>query len=285
MMWELTMILSLSFMKIKRKEAGMKHILLREFKLNLKTFLIWSLSVGIMGLVCILLYQSMEGDMKDMADMFSNMGAFSDAFGMSTLSIATIEGFFATEVGTVHGLGSGMFAAILAIDIISKEEDKHSGEFLFSLPVSRTKVLAAKGLCILINLVLFTVVCALLYVCGFVYLGEEVPTSEFTAFMLRQFVMNIEIAAICFGISAISGKSKMGTGLGITLMFYFYDLMGRVVPDLKDYLFIGPYSYANASEIFSGIEVEATSLVMAAIVTLCCAALAFFIFNRRDLAS
>ena len=44
-------------------------------------------------------------------------------------------------------------------------------------------------------------------------------------------------------------------------------------------------SEANASEIFSGIEVEATSLVMAAIVTLCCAALAFFIFNRRDLAS
>ena len=144
----------------------MKHILFRELKLNLKTFLIWSLSVGLMGLVCILLYQSMEGDMKDMADMFSNMGAFSDAFGMSTLSIATIEGFFATEVGTVHGLGSGMFAAILAIDILSKEEDKHSGEFLFSLPISRSKVLAAKGGCVVILLTLFTVICALFYICS-----------------------------------------------------------------------------------------------------------------------
>ncbi len=263
----------------------MKHILLRELKLNLKSFLIWSISVGAMGLVCILLYQSMEGDMKDMADMFSNMGAFSDAFGMSTLSIATIEGFFATEVGTVHGLGSGMFAAILAIDILSKEEDKHSGEFLFSLPVSRSKVLAAKGACVVILLTLFTVICAVLYVCGFVYLGEDVPTQEFTAFMLRQFLMNIETAAICFGISAFSGKSKMGMGLGIVLLCYVYDLMGRVVPDLKDYLFIGPYSYANASEIFSGIEVEAPALVTAAIVTACCVAMAFIIFNKRDLAS
>ena len=263
----------------------MKHILFRELKLNLKSFLIWSISVGAMGLACILLYQSMEGDMKDMADMFSNMGAFSDAFGMSTLSIATINGYFATEVGTVHGLGSAMFAAILAIDILSKEEDKHSGEFLFSLPVSRSKVLAAKGGCIVILLILFTVICALFYICGFVYLGEELPTSEFTAFMLRQFLMNIEIAAICFGVSAFSGKSKMGLGLGIVLFLYVYDLMGRVVPDLKDYLFIGPYSYANASEIFSGIKVEPVALAVAALVTICCAALAFVVFNRRDLAS
>ncbi len=263
----------------------MKHILFRELKLNLKTFLIWSISVGAMGLVCILLYQSMEGDMKDMADMFSNMGAFSDAFGMSTLSIATLKGYFATEVGTVHGLGSGMFAAILAIDILSKEEDKHSGEFLFSLPISRSKVLAAKGGCIVILLTLFTLICALFYICGFVYLGEEVPTQEFTGFMLRQFLMNIEIAAVCFGISAISGKSKMGMGLGIVLLCYVYDLMGRVVPDLKDYLFVGPYSFANASEIFSGIEVEVRALATAAVVTVCCACMAFVIFDKRDLAS
>lgn len=263
----------------------MTAIIRQELKLNLKSLLIWALSVGGLGFICILMYTSMEGDVMEMADTFSEMGAFADAFGMSTLSIATIEGFFATEVGTVHGLGSGMFAAILAIDILSKEEDKHSGEFLFSLPVSRSKVLAAKGACVVILLTLFTIICAVFYVCGFVYLGEDVPTQEFTAFMLRQFLMNIETAAICFGISAFSGKSKMGMGLGIVLLCYVYDLMGRVVPDLKDYLFIGPYSYANASEIFSGIEVEAPALVTAAIVTACCVAMAFIIFNKRDLAS
>ncbi len=263
----------------------MKHILRREFLLNLKTFLIWSLSVGIMGLACILMYQSMEGDMKEMADMFSNMGAFSDAFGMSTLSIATLEGYFATEVGTVHGLGSAMFAAILAIDIISREEDRHTGECIFALPVSRSKVIAAKGICISIMLILFTAICAIFYVCGFVYLGEEVPVPEFSAFMLKQLLMNVEIAAICFGISAISGKSKMGTGLGLALVFYVYDLMGRVVPDLKEYLFIGPYSYANASEIFSGAAVDVTALIVAFVVIICSVLFAFWVFGKRDLAS
>ncbi len=263
----------------------MKTILIREIKLNLKSFLIWSLAVGIMGLSCILMYQSMEGDMMEMADMFSNMGAFSDAFGMSTLSIATIEGFFATEVGTVHGLGSAMFAAIMAIDIISKEEDKHTGEFTFSLPVSRSKVLAAKGICVLILLVLFTLICSVFYVAGFVYLSEEVPAENLTTFMFRQFVMNLEIAAISFGISAISGKSKMGIGLGITLIFYVYDLMGRVVPDLNDYLYLGPYSYANASEIFAGKDLDTKSILVAIIVTVLGAGCAFWIYNKRDLAS
>ena len=263
----------------------MKHILIREIKLNMKTFLIWSISVGVVGLICVLLYESMEGDMKEMADAFSNMGAFSDAFGMSTLSIATLKGFFATEVGTVHGLGSGMFAAILAADIISKEEDKHTGEFLFSLPVSRAKVLIAKALCVVIDLILFTLICGAMYWCGVVYLGEEFQVGEFLTFMLFQFVMNLEIAAVCFGISAFSGKSKMGMGLGITLMFYVYDLMGRVVPDLKDYLYLGPYSYANASEIFTGAEISAPALLVAALVTVLCTFSAFFIFGKRDLAS
>ena len=140
----------------------MKTVFLKELRLGLKGFLIWSLSVGILGLACILLYSSMEGDMKQMADAFSNMGAFSDAFGMSTLSIATLKGYFATEVGAVHGLGSAMFASILAIGILSKEEEGHSGEFLLSLPVSRRGIVAAKGLSVLILLFAFTVICGAL---------------------------------------------------------------------------------------------------------------------------
>ena len=263
----------------------MLAIMRQEFKLNMKSLLIWSLVVGGLGFVCTVLYSTMEGQANDLAEMMSKMGSFADAFGMSTLSIATLKGYFATEVGVIHGLGSAMFAAILAIDILSKEEDRHTGEFIFSLPVSRGKVLTAKGICVLLMLILFTAICAIFYVCGFVYLKEELPVSEFTAFMLRQLLMNIEIAAICFGISAISGKSKMGTGLGIALVFYVYDLMGRVVPDLKDYLFIGPFSYANASEIFSGIKVSTSALIVAAVVTICCTAMAFVIFEKRDLAS
>ena len=263
----------------------MKTIFLKELKLNLKNFLIWSLAVGGMGLACIMLYSSMEGEMKNMADAFSNMGAFSDAFGMSTLSIASIKGYFATEVGTVHGLGGAMFAAILAIGILSKEEEGHSGEFLLSLPVSRSKVVIAKGMCVAVMLVAFTVLCTILYIIGFAALGEELPASEFFRFMGMQLLMNFEIAAVCFAISSISGKNRMGLGIGIAMICYFYDIIGRVVPDLKDSLFVGPFSYANASEIFSGADTPTGAIVVAVIAVAAGIAVSFVIYNKRDLAS
>lgn len=263
----------------------MRSVLKRELSLNIKSLIIWSLSVGLLGLACILLYQSMEGEMKDIADAFSNMGAFSEAFGMSTLSIATIKGYFATEVGAVHGLGSGMFAAITAINIISKEEDAHTGEFIFSLPLSRSKVIAAKGICVAIMLVVFTAVCTALYYAGFELLGEEMPMDQFMKFMGMQLLMNMEVAGICFGASSLAGKNRMGLGLGIALLFYAYDVMGRVIPDLKDYLFIGPYSYSNASEIFTGVTTESKAIALALTLLLGGIAFAFWNFNRRDLAS
>ncbi len=263
----------------------MKSVLLRELKQNIKLLIIWTLAVGGMGFYCILLYQSMQGEVQEMADMFSNMGAFSDAFGMSTLSIATLPGFFATEVGTIHGLGSGMFAALASIGILSKEEDRHTGEFLLALPLSRNKVTAAKALCVLFMLVIFTVVCGLFYLGGIAYLDVEFPGGDLFTYLVRQFLMNVEIAGICFLISAFSSRIKMGLGLGLAMVFYAFDLIGRVVPDLKDYLFIGPYSYANASEIFSGEETPVLALTLAAVLIVACIGGAFACYNRRDLQS
>ena len=263
----------------------MNKIFLKELKMNLRMLLIWSLAVGGMGLACILLYSSMEGEMKEMADAFSHMGSFSDAFGMSTLSIATLKGYFATEVGAVHGLGGSMFAALISVGMLSKEEELHSGEFLYSFPVSRKKIVAAKSLCILVMIVLFTVICGLLYVCGFGMLGEELPAGEFVRYMGMQFLMDVEIAGICFAISSLFSKTKTGGALGIALMCYAYDLIGRVVPDMKEYLFFGPFSYSNASDIFSGADICTKGIAVGLVIAALCTVFAFWYYDRKDLAS
>ena len=58
----------------------MSTIYKHEMKLLWKTFWIWTLAVGGMCFVCILLFNSMKGEMEGMADSFSQMGAFADAF-------------------------------------------------------------------------------------------------------------------------------------------------------------------------------------------------------------
>ena len=263
----------------------MLAIMRQEFKLNLKSLIIWSLVVGGLGFVCTVMYSSMDGQASELADMMSKMGSFSDAFGMSTLSIATLKGYFATEVGVIHGLGSAMFATFYASCLLSKEEDGHTGEFLYSLPVSRGKIITAKGISIIINLVIFTLVCGIFYVAGFMALGEEVLWAEMCRFLSSMLLMNVEVGAIAYLMSAASSKNRMGIGLGVALIIYAYDLVGRVVPTLKDYLFIGPFSFTNASEIFAGHAVPDYSIPVAVVVTIAAIIGTYVVYTRRDLAS
>ena len=263
----------------------MLAIFKQEMKLNLKSLLIWALTVGGLGFICVLMYKSMEGDVMEMADSFSNMGAFSEAFGMSTLSIATLAGFFATEVGTVHGLGSAMFAAFLASCMLSKEEDGHTGEFLYSLPVSRWKAVTSKCLAVIINIVLFTLICGIFYALGFVCLGEDVMWKELIRFLLCMLFMNVEVASLALLVSAVSQRNRMGVGLGIALVLYVSDITGRVVPDMKDYLFVEPFSFTNASEIFAGLDAPEYSMLIGLVVTIAALAAAYTVYLKRDLAS
>jgi len=262
----------------------MKALIRHEFALNRKNLLLWALIVGGMGFVCILLYNSMKDEIAGMADSFASMGAFADAFGMTSLSIATAEGFFATEVGTIHGLGSGMFAAVLATVALSREEDGHTGEFLFALPISRRNAVLAKALVILAELVLFTVICGVFYWVGFFCLGEKVAYGKLGIFLLRQLLMNLEIAAICLLISAFTKRNLLGAGFGVAVLCYGFDLMARAVPDLKKVIEIGPYSYANAADVFSGKECSALALVICMIVLIGCTTGAFVRYLSKDLA-
>lgn len=66
---------------------------------------------------------------------------------------------------------------------------------------------------------------------------------------------------------------------------YTYDIMGRVIPDLKDYLFVGPFSFTNASEIFADHDAPEYSLLLAAIITAAALVSTYLYYTRKDLAS
>lgn len=251
----------------------------------LKSLIIWFICVGGMGFACILLFSSMQGNMESMAESFASMGAFSDAFGMSQLSIGTLIGYYATEIGTIHGLGGAMFAAIISTCMLSKEEDGHTSEFLFSMPIARGKVMVAKWCAVVTHIVVFNVICVGFYVLGFVILGEEIPAKEFILYHVMQIVMQIEVAAICYSMSAWMKKNKLGLGLGIVLLFYAYDMIARVIPDLSDYKIISPFSYANAADIFSTGEILGGAVLIGVIVLILSVGMAFVVYGKRDLAA
>ncbi len=261
----------------------MTRIYKHEMKLLFKSFLIWTLSVAGMCFACILLFRSLKGEMENVAESFSDMGMFSAAFGMDQLNMATLEGYYATNIGVMHSLGAAMFAVMISIVMLSKEEDGHTGEFLFTLPLSRAKIITAKLLAVITNVVVFNVCCVALYFIGFLILGEEIQYDRFFLYHGLQLLAHLEMVGICFGISAFVRKNKPGIGLGIALMFYAYDLIARVIPDLSDYKFISPFAFANAGDIFSTGEIAIGALVLGMLIMIAGVTVSYVTYARRDL--
>lgn len=254
-----------------------------EWKMNWKSLFIWLVCVAGMCLFCILLFDSIKESMDGMAEMMASMGAFASAFGMDKLSISTLEGFYATEVGTIHALGGAMFAALLGTGLLSKEEEGHTGEFLYSLPISRAEVVAAKWLAMISCLIIFNGISTGLYGLGIRILGESISWDEFILYHSLQLQVHIEVGSICFLISACCRKNKIGVGLGLTFFLYIWDMLARVIPALEDCGGLSPFYYANASDIFSGEKIAVLSFVIGMIVLLSTVFAAFVVYYSKDL--
>ena len=86
-----------------------------ELKKGCKSFAVWTLAISFFLVVCVFLYPEMKGEMENMNDMFSSMGAFTQACGMDKINFGTWMGYYAIECGNVIGMGGAFFAAILAV--------------------------------------------------------------------------------------------------------------------------------------------------------------------------
>lgn len=115
-----------------------------EWRQNYKTFLIFCITVGICCCGCVLMFDSVAESMEQMAAGFAGMGSFATAFGMDKVSIATLEGFYAAEINLIFSLGGAMFAAMTGAALLSKEEEGHTAEFLYTLPLGRTAIVVSK---------------------------------------------------------------------------------------------------------------------------------------------
>lgn len=256
-----------------------------EMKMNIKSLLIWTICVGGLCLGCILLYTSLEDSLQEMAEAYQNMGAMSQALGMDKISMATLSGFYATEIGMMFGLGGAMFAAIQGSTLVSKEENEHTSEFLNVFPIGRGEILAQKYLALLCNIMIFNALSLGMCLAGFAAMDEVIPGKEMLLYHGSLLLMQIEMGTICFAMSSFSKKNRVGAGLGIVILAFAADMMCRIIPAIENVKYVTPFYYANAADIFSSLEVDAVKLAIGAGITILMIALSWNGYCKRDLAA
>ncbi len=254
-----------------------------EWKQNYKVLLIFSLVVGVFCGACILLFDSVAESMAEMAESFAAMGSFSTAFGMDKVSIATLEGFYAAEINLIFSLGGAMFAAMTGAALLSKEEEGHTAEFLYTLPLGRSKIVLAKYIALVTLVVAFNVVGILFEVAGIAFVGEAFAWKEYWMYHGLSFLLQLEAGSVCFFISACTRKKQTGAALGLSILLYLLDIMCRIVPELEWMKFVTPFYYCNAADIFSGSDLEVVCIGIGAVVMAASALVAGMVYKKRDI--
>lgn len=224
-------------------------IVRHELKQGRTAFLVWAGVIAALLGICIFLFPEMKGEMDTVSEMFASMGAFTAAFGMDKLNFGTLTGYYAIECGNVLGLGGAFFAAIIATDILSKEERMHTADFLLTHPLGRVRVMTEKLLSVLIRIVLLNLLIYGISVLSMAAVGELIPWKEVNLLHLAYFLMQLELAGICFGISAFLRRGSVSIGLGIAVLMYFMNLIANITESAKDLKYLTPFGFCDGALI------------------------------------
>lgn len=258
----------------------MKH----ELKQGRKSLMIWTAAIGFLLAVCVFMFPEMKGEMDGVSDMFASMGSFTEAFGMDRINFGSLMGFYAVECGNILGLGGAFFAALCGVSILAKEEKEHTAEFLLTHPVSRVHIVAQKLLAVMIQIIVMNVLVCVLSTASIALIGETISWKELLLLHLAFLFLQIEIAGICFGISAFLRRGGLGIGLGIAAVMYFLNLIANISDSAKFLKYITPFGYTEGADIVSNASLDTGLVLLGMLYCVIGIGVAFMKYCKKDIA-
>ena len=254
-----------------------------ELRQGRSALIIWTAAISFMLGVCIVIYPEMSTQMGDISAMFADMGSFSQAFGMDRINFGEFLGFFGVECGNVLGLGGAFFAALLGISALAKEEKEHTAEFLLTHPVSRTRVITEKLCAVIVQIVIMNLAVIAVTALSVLIIGEAAYIKTFALLFLSFFLMQLEVAAVTFGISAFLRRGSLGIGLGLAAVFYFMNIVANLIDETKFLKYITPFGYTESADIIADGALNGGYLAVGMALAAIGVILAFWKYGKKDI--
>lgn len=258
-------------------------VFFHEIKRGVTSFIIWTSSIGFFLVVCVFMFPQMKSQMQEVSNVFASMGSFTAAFGMDRLSFGEFMGFYGVECGNILGLGGAFFAALLGISALAKEEKEHTAEFLLTHPISRISIVAQKLCAVFMQLLAMNIIILLCTVLSVYAIGEEPQWNSLLLLHFAYFILQIEIASICFGISAFLKHGGLGIGLGMSALMYFLNIVANISDDAKFLKYITPFGYSDSADIISNNSLDGVYITVGIAITVAFIAVAFLKYCKKDI--
>lgn len=257
----------------------MKH----ELRQGRTAFWVWTASIAFLLAICVFMFPEMEGEMEGVSDIFSSMGSFTAAFGMDRLNFGTLIGFYAIECGNVLGLGGAFYASLCAVGVLSKEERDRTAEFLLTHPVRRRRVVTEKLAAVLLQITALNLLVYGAALASVAAIGEAIPWKELNLLHLAHYLLQLELAGICFGLSAFLRKGSAGVGLGLAALSYFLNLVANIADSAAWLKYLTPFGYCEGADLVADGQLNGTMVAIGLGLGLLGIAAAYGWYTRKDI--
>lgn len=244
--------------------------------------LILSLGLTAMLVLCVVLYPLMEEQMSAFEEMAQQMGGLGTAMGMDSTLFSSYIGYYGAECESLVGIGGMVYAAYLGATVISKEIKRKTGEFLFSHPVSKNRVLTEKILSSVIQIVILNLIIAVISF-GASLAVESFQIELFWLIHLSLLIMQFEIFFITLGVSAVIGAGGAGVGIAIGFGLYFVDMISSLVEQAEFLKYITPFGYTHSSAIIGDEGLDLLLTALGVVYSAAAVVLTYLFFKKKDL--
>jgi ABC-2 type transport system permease protein len=262
------------------------NLLLFELKRNRGRFLIWLLIL--VGLI-VFTMAVIPNMAKDRAMIESMLEMFPDgikkALGMDAQTWGNVLGIYSTYHIFYAVLSGAIFAISLGLDIIAKEENKRTAEFLLTRPLTRTEIMTTKIAAFFIYVLALNLLLTLSgWAAVAIASSEPVGMRSFIIFCLYGFLLNLVFGCLGLLISSIAkrGRAPAAAGIGIVVGFYFIDSLARASEVLGKIGFISPFHVVDTKLLNPDYGLEVWRVLYFVIPAVLFSVLSVFFYRKKD---
>lgn len=243
----------------------------RELKVNLKSFTIWLSILIIMFLVVFSVYPFIITDdtVKNMDEL---MKVFPPevlkAFNMDMSSIETAYGWFKTEGLMFVLLIIGFYSSVLGGNILLKEENDKTIEYLSSLPIKRNKIITNKVIVSIIYIISMVLILGIFNYIGLIISGSF-DHKQFLLLSITPIFIGLPLFSINLFISTFLRKTKklVGISLGMVFLFYLLNVLSELAPSIEFIKYFSIYTLADVRNVISSISINPLCVIISLVIT------------------
>lgn len=261
------------------------NLVKRELKANMKSILIWSVSMAFLMNVWMIEYEPFAKNpaINDfMAVMPQEMLA---VLGMKEFSLASLNGFIGS-ISLYLYLLLGIQAVLLGSSIIAKEERDRTEEYMFSLPVSRGKILVGKEISSIINIILLNLVTLVSLLFSTLKCDKGNDFYRFIGItFIALFIIQIIFLSIGMFVAALNENQKQSGNIavGILMGTFLILLLIKVVERLYFLRYITPFKYFETAYLMNELALEPICFGLSLVITFIGKTGTFIFYSKRDL--